>query len=221
MNCERGKASAIKRVDAPSPQHEVRVVSGAKEPLAAGRHALIVLMPAETAAGLEGGLDLRARPERGRRQLKCATYERGAVLVGKGHGLLRGQLVALRDGIVGHEPAGRLRVQPLADVPFGRAGLFSELLRSYGLAVRHRLVESEPVADHDQAGIHRRSKLANHLAEKGVELVLVDRLCLNCHPNTSRKWDAPNVGATPGPSHQGGPLVVGRTPVSPPGDARH
>src|SRR2546423_14199682 len=133
---EAGYASAISRVDDPSPQPtsatvaptlsfsstpsragsqevtRLALVAGAEESLAAGVHAGVVLVPAEAGAALEGGLDAGLRPERCRRQLEGAADERRAVLVGERLGLLGRQQVLAGAGDVLHVAAGRLAVQP-------------------------------------------------------------------------------------------------------------
>ena len=133
-----------------------------------------MLVPAEAGPSAERRLDLRLCLQACRRQLERAADEGRTVFVGQREGVLRRQLVALGRRVVRDEVAGRLGVQPLADVALRGASLLGELGRGDGARLRHRLVQAEPIAEHDQAGVHGRSKLSDQLPEKCVELVLVD-----------------------------------------------
>ena len=77
---------------------------------------------------------------------------------------------------VGDVAAGGLGVEPLADVALVRAGALSQLARGQRARAGQRLVEAEPVADHDQRRVQRRAELAHGLEHELLDLRLVDRL---------------------------------------------
>ena len=98
---------------------QIGTVSGPEEALAADGHPLIVFVPPDTGAALESRLDALCRAEGGECQLEGPTHERGAALVGLGHGLLCREQVAVGGGVGFDEAARRLSVEPLADLAQG------------------------------------------------------------------------------------------------------
>ena len=146
--------------------HEVRAVAGPEEPLAAFEQRVVVLVPADAGPAAERLGDLRLVAHGGRHQLEGAGEERRAVLVGERDRVLGGQRVAAV--LVGHVAAGGLRAQPLAHVALAGAGALRELARRERACSRHRLVEPEPVADHDERRVQRRPELADRLVHERV-----------------------------------------------------
>jgi hypothetical protein len=95
-------------------------------------------------------------------------------LVGERHRLLRRQpegAVRVLD-----VAARRLLAQPLADVALAAAGALGELRGRHRLAVRHRLVEAELVADQHERRRRAAAEILDELAHELLELRLVDRL---------------------------------------------
>jgi hypothetical protein len=70
--------------------------------------------------------------------------------------------------------AGRLRVQPFAHVTLGAAGAPGEFGRGQRAGSSHRLVEAERLAEADHDAAIGGGEIADGLADKGVELALVD-----------------------------------------------
>jgi hypothetical protein len=160
---------------------EVGVVAGPEESFAADVHALVVRVPAIAGATLECALDLGRRFQRGQRQLEGAANEGWARLVSQCQSLLGRQGVAVGARVVLQVAASRLGVQPFADVALCGAGAVSQLGRAGRARPRQAAIEAEPVADDDQAGVDGGAELAHHLPDECHQLVLVDRLSLNCH----------------------------------------
>src|SRR5207247_9123321 len=113
-------------------RRQVGVVIRAEEALGADEERGVVLVPADTLAGAEGGGDLGLVLEEGGQDLEAALSEGRALLVGEDHGLLGVEAKARRRGIVVDVAARGLRAEPLADVALGRARTRGELGRSGG-----------------------------------------------------------------------------------------
>src|SRR4029077_13962169 len=107
-------------------------------------------------------------------ELHAAGEEGGAVRVGQGGLLLRGQwptpgrsvvLDIATCGLVGH---------PRGDVRRGGAGAFSELLGGDRLSSTHRTVETQLVPDDDEGGTDPGGEVADDLTDEGIEPVGID-----------------------------------------------
>src|SRR5262249_58776367 len=99
-----------------------------------------------------------------------AVHDGGGGLEDPGHGygarfvrederVLGGQRVRVLGAVVDHEAAGRLRVEPLADVALVRVGARRELLGADGPAIRHRAIEAELVPYRDEGRVQGRPDL--------------------------------------------------------------
>jgi hypothetical protein len=81
--------------------------------------------------------------------------------------------------------AGRLRGEPLLHVPFVGAGALGQLPAGYRIAVGHRLVQAELVADEDGRCVHHGSEVPDEPSDELVELVFVNRwLDGHCKPSS-------------------------------------
>ena len=153
---------------------EVGVVPGAEEPLAAVVHVAVVLVPADTGAAAGGVGDPAGTGDRADGDLEQPRQERRARLVGEGDGVLGRERVAGRRGVVVHDRAGRLRVEPLPGVVRVRAGGHRELGRRERAAVGQGPVVAELVADHDEGGVEGGADLVDGPEDEGHEPVAVD-----------------------------------------------
>ena len=95
------------------------------------------------------------------------------MLVGQHEGVLGRERVAVGAGLVGDDAAGRLGVEPLADVALVRAGALGELAGGAG-AVGQRPVQADVVADGDERGVEGGAELGGELSGEGLDLGLVD-----------------------------------------------
>ena len=100
---------------------QVVEVAGPEEPFAAAEHVLVVGAPGEPVAGAEPLGDRVGGVHRADGDLERADHAGRAGLVGERDGVLVGQREPAV-AVVGDVAAGRLRAQPLAHVPLGRAG---------------------------------------------------------------------------------------------------
>ncbi len=157
--------------------HQVRQIAGPEKSLSAGEQVVMVLVPAKALARAEALGYLRLVLDGGRHQLKGARDERGAVFVGQGHRLLGWQPEGPRGRVVLDVAAGRLLAQPLADVALVTVGALGQLLGGDRLAVGHRLVQAELVADQNQRRGDRRAQVAHELTHELFELCFIYFYC--------------------------------------------
>ena len=149
-------------------------VADAERPLGAVPEAVVVLVPADALAVHEPLGQALARRDGGVRGLERAGHQERARLVGEDERVLGRQDVGRRLGVIDDEAARRLGVEPLAHVALLGAGPRGELRRHDGLAVGHRLVEAELVAERHEGGVERGAQLGGRVADEGLELLLVD-----------------------------------------------
>ena len=161
--------------------HQVRVVARAEEPLATLVDVVDVVVPADTGAGPDHVGDARRVVQRPECDLEQARQVGGAGVVGQGHRLLRGQLVASGVGVVVDEVAGRLGVEPLADVALGAIGACGQLGGGGGAGTGQRPVETELVAHHHQGGVQGGADLVDGPEDELHDLVVVDLFCGGRH----------------------------------------
>jgi hypothetical protein len=105
------------------------------------------LAGADRVGGEVGVLDGRGR------DLQPARQEQRVVLAGQRERLLLGQPERPRLRVVLRVATGGLRRQPLGEVALVAAGALSQLRRRHRLAVAHRDVQPEPVADQHGRGV--------------------------------------------------------------------
>jgi hypothetical protein len=173
-------------------RHDVREIARTEEPLGAGEEVRVVLVPAEAVAGPEAFGDLRLVLGHRRDDLERAGHERRAALVGERHRLLGWQAERPVGGVVLHVAARRLVAQPFADVALLGVGARCQLRRRHRLAVGHRPVQTQPIADHDEHGAHRGSGVLDEPRHELIQAGIVDRLVVRRHVVPS-----PIVGADP------------------------
>jgi len=155
---------------------QARAVDDAEQALDAVEEVVVVLVPAEPAAGPERVDHALIGADRGGDRLEQAGLGERAELVGEHDGVLGRQRVAVRVRVVGDEAAGRLPVEPFAHVALVGLGSTRERGGAHGLGVAHRPVEAERVADADERRVHGRAGLVQDLLEERLELGVVDRL---------------------------------------------
>ena len=152
---------------------QVGGVAGPEELLAAGEHALVVLVPAHPGTAAERLGDARLGLQRAEREHERPGNIHGAVRVGQRERLLLGHRVGLRGGIVLHVPASRLPAQPLGDVPRAGPGPLGELFGARRTR-RQRPVQAEPVPDNHVPGREGGPQVGDEPAEKLLQLVHVN-----------------------------------------------
>jgi hypothetical protein len=136
---------------------------------------VVVLVPAEAFAGAEPLGDLGHGPQRRDGEQERAGQVRRALLVREGEGLLLRERVAAAGRVVLDVLPRGLRVEPLADVALVGAralGQFAGGQRPPGQS----LVQTQPLADDDEAGVERGAEVRDELPQQLIELLLVD-----CH----------------------------------------
>ena len=106
--------------------------------------------------------------------MKSALNEEWAVLVGEHERAFGRQGEKLRRGIVVDVATRGLIRKPLADVPFGRTGSLSELARGKRIAFGELAVEPKLVSDDGERGARSGAQVAEHFADKSMELVGID-----------------------------------------------
>jgi hypothetical protein len=153
---------------------EVSVVAGAEEPLAAVVHVAVVLVPPDTGAAAGGVRDPAGTGDGADGDLEQPGQERRARLVGEGDGMLGRERVAGRRGVVVHDRAGRLRIEPLAGVVRVGAGGHRELGRRERTSVGQGPVVAELVAHHDEGGVEGGADLVDGPEDERHEPVAVD-----------------------------------------------
>ena len=123
--------------------------------------------------------------------------EHGTSVLGERERLLGRQEEHVPLGVVAHITSRRLVGEPLAHVP--RVGLRAagERFRGDGLAVAHRSIQPEPVADHHQRRAHCGAEVTDEPVHELLELVLVDCGCGH-DPVLSRRSSAALSGASRG-----------------------
>ena len=153
---------------------EVGDVAGPEEQLGAAEEVAVVLLPPEALAGAEalGDLGFVAHARRG--DVERARKKRRALRVGQAGGLLRGQEEALALGVVLDIAAGGLRAQPLAHVALVGVRARRELRRRDGLAVAHRGVEPQLVADEDGRLMKRCAKVTGEASYELLQSPFVE-----------------------------------------------
>jgi hypothetical protein len=159
---------------------QVGVVAGPEEPLAALVHVVVVLVPADSFAGPGGLGDPRRVDDRPEGDLEEAWQVCRAVRVGQRERLLGRKRVAAALRVVLDVPTGGLGVQPLPHVPLRSAGALGELRRRQRPGTGERLVETEPVAHHDQRGVQRRADLVHGAEDERFQLLHVERRLFDC-----------------------------------------
>ena len=102
-------------------------------------------------------------------ELHARGEERRAVGLREREGLLGCQRPGVGRGVVLDVPSRRLVGQPRPDVGDVGAGAVGERLGRDGLAVGHRAVEAEAVAEEDAAGAERGPDVADHPADERLE----------------------------------------------------
>jgi hypothetical protein len=142
--------------------------------LGAAEQAIAVLVPAHATAAAEALLDALAAGDHGVRGLEDAGHRQRAGLVGEHERVLDRQRVAIAHGVVGDEPAGGLRVEPLAHVALLRGGALAELGGAHRLRVGHRAVQAEPIADRHQRRVERGADLGGKKTDEGLQTGLVE-----------------------------------------------
>ena len=153
-------------------RHEVRAVGGPGEARGSVEQRVVVLVPAGADPAAERVGDPRLVAHGRRHQLEGAGEERRAGLVGEHDGVLGGQRV--QAVLVGHVRAGGLRAQPLAHAALAGAGPLGQFARGERTRSRHRLVEPEPVADHDQRSVERGAELSDGPVDELLDLLRID-----------------------------------------------
>ena len=133
-------------------RHEMRLVAGAEEPLDAAEQAVAVIAPADALAGLEGLGELRLVGEDGGERVEAAGHVDGLSSSANTAACSGDSVNCPSRRVVGHEPGGRLRGQPLAHVALVRAGLLGQLGRGQRRA-GERAKEPELVADQHQRAL--------------------------------------------------------------------
>ena len=103
---------------------------------------------------------------------KSPGTKAGLFSIGEGQRLLRRERVAPARRVVGDVAAGGVRVQPLAHIALGGVRAAGKLCGCERLAVAHGLVEAQPVAEHDQDGVHGGADVAYRAAHEGVKVYL-------------------------------------------------
>jgi hypothetical protein len=106
---------------------QVMQVARPVEALGAVEKVVVVLVPTDALAGLEGAKQLGQRAQRTHRGLETPGDEHGTVLLRHQQRLIRAHGIAVTFGVVGDVPTCRLCPQPLADVALGGAGALREL----------------------------------------------------------------------------------------------
>jgi hypothetical protein len=157
-------------------RHEVHAVVGAKGALRAAEEAVVVLVPADAFASAEALGDARPAVHHGGRGLEDPGHRHGARFVGEDERVLSEQRVAVLVGVIGHEAAGGLRVEPLAHVALVRVGARREFAGTDRLGVRHRTVQAELVAYRDERGVQRGADLSGDLTGECLDATLVECL---------------------------------------------
>ncbi len=153
---------------------QVRVVAGAEEALATVVDVVDVLVPADALAGAGRVGDARRVQHGADRELEEAGQVRRAVGVGERDGLLGRQRVAAAVGVIGDVAAGRLHVQPLADVALRGAGALGQLDRREPAGAGQRAVEPELVAHDDERSAERGAHLVDCAEHELREFVSVE-----------------------------------------------
>ena len=155
-------------------RHQVGVVAGAEEPLAAFVDVVDVLVPAEAVAAARALDDRRRVDHRPDRSLEQTGQIRRAARVGECDRLLGRQRVAATVRVVLHEPARRLGVQPFAHVTLGGSGALGELGRRQRSSTGQPAVQAELVAHHHERRVQRRADLVDGAEYELHQLVAVD-----------------------------------------------
>ena len=146
---------------------------------------MVVLVPADAVAVDEPLGDALAHRDGGVRGLERAQHLVRAGLVGE-HQRVLGRQHEARRSVIDDEAARGLRVEPLAHVALLGAGALGQFGRRDGLAVGHRLVEAELLAERHERDVERRAELGRGVAEERLELGLVD--VGDRHQTTHRSW---------------------------------
>ena len=134
-----------------------------------------MVTPREPTAGPESLSDRVRGVHRPDGDLERADHARRAGLIGERDGVLVGQGEPA-GAVVGHIPAGRLVAQPLAHVPLRGPGAGGQFCRGHPSGPRHRAIEPQLVADHDQRPAEQRSDIVDRLLDELRHLRLVHGL---------------------------------------------
>ena len=178
-------------------RHEVRDVAGPEEQLGSAEQVAVVLVPPEAFARPEalGDLGLVAHARRG--DVEGAGKERRALGIGEAGRLLRRQEEALAVGVVLGVAAGGLRAQPLAHVALVGARPRGELARRDRLAVAHRGVEAELVADEDGRLVQRCAEVAGEAPDELLQSPFVEGGVTDGHGRLLKSgWPGRTAGAS-------------------------
>jgi hypothetical protein len=109
-----------------------------------------------------------------------------AVLDRQHHRLLLGQSEFLRLWVIGEVVGGRLLRRPFAQVAFVEPARGGQLRDRHRPLRLQRLVETDGIADADQSNARGAAEIAEHLADKLVQLVFVHfRLQCSSHKYSS------------------------------------
>ena len=154
--------------------HQARLVAHGEPAVRAVPQAVVVLVPADALAADEALGEPLAHRHGGVGRLEDGGHGELGRVVGEHERVLGRQPVGVRLRVVLHERARGLHVEPLAHVALERPGAGGELRRRHGLAVGHRLVEAELVAEGHERRVERGAQLGGDVADEGLELLLVD-----------------------------------------------
>ena len=133
-----------------------------------------MIAPIQTAPRAEVLLHPRLGLHHGGDDLECAADETGTGFIGQCEGLLRRKRVFFRGGIVVHISPGGLIVQPLANIPLMRAGLFCQFRRSRRAIGRQRFIKPKPIADQHERRAHPRADIPHGFSHEFLKFVRID-----------------------------------------------